>query len=121
MAITCLLIATKYEEIYPFKLKLVVKKIAHGKLTKDQIRNAERDILQTLDFDISAVTSFDIIMNTLYLLKVNEIMGEKYFNYLVKVCIYLAKMNMYDYNLLNGMSQSILAASTIYVAFKIIE
>ena len=60
-------------------------------------------------------------MNTLYLLKINEIMNEKYFKYLVKVCVYLAKMNMFDYDLLNGQSQVILAASTIYVAFKIIE
>jgi cyclin B len=94
--------ACKYEEIYPFKLKLVIKKIAHNKLTKDQIRNAEKDIFKALDFDISAVTSYDIIMSTLYLLKINEIMSEKYFKYLVKVCLYLAKMNMYDYDLLNG-------------------
>lgn len=65
---------------------------------------AERDILHALDFDISAVTSYDMIMSLLYMLKVNTIMGEKYFNYLIKVCVYLAKMNTYDYDLLNGMS-----------------
>ncbi len=116
-----MLVACKYEEIYPFKLKLVVEKIAHNKLSRLEIIKAERDILLALDFDISAVTSFDIAMNTLYLLKINETMSEKYFKYLVKVCVYLSKMNMYDYDLLNDYSQIVIAASTIYVAFKIIE
>jgi len=30
--------ACKYEEIYPFKLKLVYEKIAHKKVSKDKIR-----------------------------------------------------------------------------------
>ena len=100
-----MLVACKYEEIYPFKLKLVIEKIAHNKLTKKEVIKAEKDILNTLNFDISAVTSFDITMNALYLLKINETMSEKYFNYLVKVCIYLSKMNMYDYDLLNDYTQ----------------
>ncbi len=116
-----MLVACKYEEIYPFKLKLVVEKIAHNKLTRVEIIRAEKEILLTLNFDISAVTSFDIAMNTLYMLKINETMSEKYFKYLVKVCVYLSKMNMYDYDLLNDYSQIVIAASTIYVAFKIIE
>jgi len=116
-----MLVACKYEEIYPFKLKLVVEKIAHNKLTRVEIIRAEKEILLALNFDISAVTSFDIAMNTLYMLKINETMSEKYFKYLVKVCVYLSKMNMYDYDLLNDYSQIVIAASTIYVAFKIIE
>ena len=40
------------------------------------------------------------MMNSLYCLKINEILDKKYFKYLVKVCIYLAKMNQYDYELL---------------------
>jgi len=95
-------IACKYEEIYPFKLKLVYEKIAHKKISKSSIKNTERDILMVLDFDISAVTSYDLVMNSLYLLKINQIIDEKYFKYLIKVCIYLSKMNMYDYELLQN-------------------
>ena len=29
-------------------------------------------------------------------------MSDKYFDYLVKVCVYLSKMNQYDYNIING-------------------
>ena len=102
IGVSAMFMACKYEEIYPFKLKLVVSKIGHNKLSKEEIKKAETDIIKALDFDVSAVTSFDIIMNCLYVLKINEIMSEKYFDYLVKVCLYLAKMNLYDYDLING-------------------
>jgi hypothetical protein len=61
------------------------------------------------------------MMNSLYLLNLNTLLDEKYFKYLVKVCIYLSKMNQYDYELLQCQDNAVLAASTIYVAFKIIE
>ena len=92
--------ACKYEEIYPFKLSLVYEKIAHRKISKERIREQEREIMITLDHDMSTSTSYEFMMNSLYLLKLNEILDEKYFKYLVKVCIYLAKMNQYDYDLL---------------------
>ena len=92
--------ACKYEEIYPFKLQLVHEKIAHKKISKEQIRATERDIMRVLKHDMSCSTSYEFMMNSLYLLSLNEILDEKYFKYLVKVCIYLAKMNMYDYDLL---------------------
>jgi hypothetical protein len=58
--------------------------------------------METLNHDLSTSTSYEFMMNSLYMLKLNEILDEKYFKYLVKVCIYLAKMNMYDYELLQN-------------------
>jgi len=92
--------ACKYEEIYPFKLKLVYEKIAHKKISKEEIRKKEQEIMKVLNNDMSTSTSYEFMMNSLYLLKLNEILDDKYFKYLIKVCIYLAKMNMYDYDLL---------------------
>jgi len=92
--------ACKYEEIYPFKLKVVYEKIGHKKISKEKIREQEREIMKALNHDLSTSTSYEIMMTSLYLLKLNEMLDEKYFKYLVKVCIYLAKMNMYDYKLL---------------------
>jgi len=91
--------ACKYEEIYPFKLRVVYEKIAHKKISKEKIRSCERDIMKTLKHDLSTTTSYELMMNSLYLLKINSILNSKYFKYLVKVCIYLAKMNQYDYQL----------------------
>ena len=121
IGVSAMFMACKYEEIYPFKLSLVHEKIAHKKISKERIRAQERDIMRTLNHDMSTSTSYEFMMNSLYLLKLNYILDEKYFKYLVKVCIYLSKMNMYDYELLQGHNNSVLAASTIYVAFKIIE
>ena len=56
--------------------------------------------MKTLNYDLSTSTSYEFMMNSLYLLHLNEELDEKYFKYLVKVCIYLSKMNMYDYELL---------------------
>ena len=100
LGIGCMFVAAKYEEIYPFKLSLVYKKIAHKKISRQDIRNQERDILRTLNFDISVVTLYDQLMFVVYKLKLNELMSEKHFRYLLKVCVYLSKMNMYDYELL---------------------
>jgi len=94
--------ACKYEEIYPFKLRIVYEKIAHKKISKEKIRATERDVMMTLNHDLSTTTSYELMMNSLYLLNLGELLSEKYFKYLVKVCIYLAKMNMYDYKLLQG-------------------
>ena len=38
-------IAAKYEEIHPMKLSVVYEKIAHKKLSTEQIKKKESDIL----------------------------------------------------------------------------
>ena len=56
--------------------------------------------------------------------KLGELINKLYTKnmlYLLKtVCLYLAKMNCHDYNLMQN-KQSLLAASTIFVAMKICE
>lgn len=41
IGVTCMFIACKFEEIYPVKLQVVHEKIAHKKLSKDDIREKE--------------------------------------------------------------------------------
>jgi len=38
-------IASKYEDIYPLKLNVVHEKIAHKKLSVEQMRDKEQEIL----------------------------------------------------------------------------
>jgi hypothetical protein len=121
IGVAAMFMACKYEEIYPFKLQLVYEKIAHKKVSKEGIRASERDIMRTLNHDLSTSTPYEFMMNSLYLLDLAQLLDEKYLKYLVKVCIYLSKMNMYDYELMQNQDNAVLAASTIYVAFKIIE
>ena len=58
IGVAAMFMACKYEEIYPFKLKLVHEKIAHEKISKEKIRSQERDIMRTLNHDIS--NAFDV-------------------------------------------------------------
>lgn len=54
-------IASKYEDIYPLKMKMVYEKIAHKKLSIDKIKSLEMDILRVINYRISAPTSLDFL------------------------------------------------------------
>ena len=48
-------------------------------------------------------------------------LDKKIYAYLEKICIYLSKMVVFDYELIQDKSYSLLAGALIFVAFKIIE
>lgn len=41
-------IASKYEEIYPLRLRTLEQKIAHGKLTTNDLKTKETEIMGVL-------------------------------------------------------------------------
>lgn len=43
------------------------------------------------------------------------------YQYLEKICVYLSKMVLFDYELIQNKSNSLLAGGLIFVSFKIIE
>ena len=47
-----MLIASKMEEILPFKISTVVEKMTHNKIQPSQIQEMEFEILTTLDFEL---------------------------------------------------------------------
>ena len=53
-------VASKYEDIYPLKMKMVFEKIAHKKLPIERIKAIEMDILKssTTRFLLLAPTNF---------------------------------------------------------------
>ena len=48
IGITCMFIASKYEDYYPIKMKIVFEKIAHQKLKIEDIKQLELDVMQTI-------------------------------------------------------------------------
>lgn len=114
-------IASKYEEIYPLRLSVVHEKIAHRKLSTDAIKKKEKDIMDAMEYKLTGVTPYDFMMTALYQMNLRDVLSEKMHDYLLKVCTYLLKMTMHDYDLINQQTYSELAAATIFVAFKIIE
>lgn len=56
LGVTALLIATKYEEIYPPELKDLLN-ISENKFSKDEVLKMENEILSTLEFNFFAPSS----------------------------------------------------------------
>jgi len=57
LGVTSLLIATKYEEIYPPELKDLLS-VSENKFTRAEVLAMEKNMLSTLDFNITAPTSY---------------------------------------------------------------
>jgi hypothetical protein len=52
--VTCMFMASKYEDVYPLLMKTVFNKIGHKKISVDAIRAKELDILRAIGFMIGA-------------------------------------------------------------------
>lgn len=114
--ITCMFMASKYEDIYPLLLKTVFNKIAHKKISIEAIRSKEMDILRELGFKLGVPTPLEFLDRY-----INEILfnhSDKEFIHLMSV--YLAKMALHHDQLCYKES-SLLGASSVYVALKICE
>lgn len=119
--VTSMFIACKYEEIYPMKLQVVHEKIAHKKLNPELIKKKESEILQTIGFNLVGGTLFEVFNHFLIKVGLDKQLETKVYNYMKKICVYLAKMIAYEYELINNNDYFILSGSLIFVAFKIIE
>ena len=153
IGVTSMFIASKYQDIYPLRLKIVKDKIAHNKLSCEEIKDKEDEITRYLNYNIGLPTMWDFInvfLEEIFYINCNKhqiknqilidtyyndmtteedeelgnLINKKYtknmLNLLKYVCIYLAKMNCHDYQLMQK-KHSLLAASTIFVAIKICE
>jgi len=74
MGVTTMFIASKYEDIYPLKMKMVFEKIAHKKIPIERIKALELDILKQIHYKIPAPTVLDFLK--IYL---KEVLGISHF------------------------------------------
>lgn len=119
IGVTCMLIASKLEEILPFKISTVVEKMTHNKISASQIQQMEFEILSTLDFNLLRSKSLFVTVEFLFV-KLNFFRMEK-FQQVRKIFTYLSKMVVHDYDLLKKYSAKYLAASILYITVKIME
>lgn len=61
IGVTAMFIASKYEDIYPLKMKMVHEKIAHKKLSIEKIKSLEMDVLKSINYRIPAPTSYEFL------------------------------------------------------------
>jgi len=114
--ITCMFIASKYEDVYPLLLKTVFNKIGHQKITTESIREKEIEILRALGFKIGAPTQLEFLEK--YILNVLNDHSDKAFIRLMS--IYLSKLSLHHINLCSKNS-NLMGVCSIYVALKICE
>lgn len=119
IGVTSMLISSKMEEIIPFKVVTVIEKMTHGKLKPKEIVDCELEILQSFSFELLSVPSLFIVIEALLVklnLHISDCKAE-----LSKVIVYISKMLMYDYSMLVKFPMKYLAASCVYICFKILE
>ena len=64
--VTCMFIASKYEDVQPLLLKTVFNKIGHTKIPQESILDKELDILKAIGFKIGgAPTPYEFITSTI--------------------------------------------------------
>lgn len=86
-----MMMASKYEDVYPLLMKTVFNKIGHKKIPVDTIRAKELEILRVLGFKLGAPTALEFLDRY-----TNEILfnhSDKQFIHLMS--IYLAKMSVH--------------------------
>ena len=60
VGVTSMLIASKINELNPLKIKTVFEKIAHRKLSLNDILVTEANIIHKLDYKLNAFTFYDL-------------------------------------------------------------
>lgn len=111
VGVTSLFISAKYEEIYPPDLKEFVH-LTDKAYTKEQVVKMEREILSTLDYNITLPSSFRFFERFGYLTSINpqgQSMGQ-----------YVLELSLIEYHMLKY-GPSLRAASAIYLGHKIFD
>lgn len=119
LGVTSMLLASKMEEIIPFKISTVVEKMAHGKIDFRTVKSFETEILFTLDFKL--LDSPSLFIFTEFLLTKLYLHERKDYKEIRSVIVYITKMVMHDLEILRSFSLKYISASCIYICFKIIE
>lgn len=63
IGVTTMFMASKFEDIYPLRLRIVHEKIAHKKLSTQEIKAKETEICEKLNFILGKPTQWEFINN----------------------------------------------------------
>ena len=102
IGITCIFIASKYEDYIPFSMKNIISEIAKNKYKENDIINKEKEILKEINFDIISVSTYDFVNIFIYDLKMNNIKAVKsldlykHLHHMRKTCLFLSQMLLLD-------------------------
>ena len=106
------------EDVVPFSLRIIYEKIAHMNLSKSNILAKEKEIFDTLSFNVN----FPTVSNFTNMFLIHIFNGDKHEDYSIAYHLvdYVSKITQYDYQVISG-SLNILAGAILYLAFTILE
>ena len=106
-----LLIASKYEEIYPPEIS-DLEYCSEGAIKKDLLLKLEEDMLRTLDFNITPVTHYRLLERIHKLSNSDDLV----FN----LAQFLIELTIIDTKTMRKSKPSLLVSSAVYLAKKIL-
>ena len=59
--VAAMFLASKYEDIYPLKMRDVYEKIGHKRLTQQKIKSMELELLKVIDYKVQAPTILEFL------------------------------------------------------------
>lgn len=110
VCVSCLFIASKLLDVVPVKLKTLLTKICMGKYSVSQFVNAEKIVLETLEFNVNLTTIYEFLVY----------FGWKFqlavtFLYSCEILAFLMQM---DYGILRFNCEEIALGCIVFVAGK---
>lgn len=79
IGVTAMFMASKYQDIYPLRLKIIHEKIAHKKLSAEEIKGKEEEISKILNYIFGKPTQLEFISHFL-----EEMFSNNFNNYYIK-------------------------------------
>lgn len=111
VGISAMLIACKYEEIWPPLIKDYIH-ISDNAYNKDQITWMEQDMLSQLDFNICFVSSYNFLERFVKITRTDKVTTD--------LAEYMIEIALLDYSSIH-IKPSYLAMSALYLAKKILK
>jgi len=126
IAMSCIFIASKIEDIIPLHIIHIKKNIGHNLFNEKQIIQTEIEILNTLNFDVFCVTTYHFIKTFLYdfvinnKIRIKNLSLEKYINSLENIWLYVNKVVLINEKFLKYKC-SLIAIGIIVISFDILR
>eukprot|EP00357_Protocruzia_adherens_P000031 CAMPEP_0115021702 /NCGR_PEP_ID=MMETSP0216-20121206/31065_1 /TAXON_ID=223996 /ORGANISM="Protocruzia adherens, Strain Boccale" /LENGTH=313 /DNA_ID=CAMNT_0002394151 /DNA_START=545 /DNA_END=1483 /DNA_ORIENTATION=- len=114
IGVASMFLATKFEDIYPIRLKEFFVDVGHKRLPKEEIKECEARMFKTLEYNLCTATVLEYIERFVD----KFVIAKRAF--VKKVALYVAKMTQHDYEC-SSFVPSLLAVGVISVAFTLIE
>lgn len=118
LGVTSIFIASKIEDLIPFRLKTIYNKIGHQALSKEAILLNEKEVLETLDFNVKLPTVHEY--SNMFLVELFKGTKHEHYRLATHIIDYISKMAQHDYGF-SLMTQNNLSAAVLYLTFVVME